>query len=108
MEIGKINPAGDALFELLRSTISPDGAHAFGHLVLYTPFGVVRGRTGIAFLQGLNNGEENTAVEDARAVIELNEVTVEHYSNHLPTANFDRLYVRLADIQGFALERSPG
>lgn len=108
MEIGKINATGDALFGLLRSSLSTDGANAFGHLVLYTSFGVVRGRTGIAFLQGLNNGEENTSVEASRAVIELNDVTVEHYSNHLPTASFDRLYVRLADIQGFALERSSG
>jgi hypothetical protein len=35
--------------------------------------------------------------------IELNDVSVEHYSNHLPTAAFDRLYVRLSDIQGFAM-----
>jgi hypothetical protein len=104
METGKINSAGGALFELLRTSISPDGANAFGHLVLYTSFGVVRGRTGLAFLQGLNHEEENRAVEESHPVIELNEVSVEHYSNHLPTASFDRLYVRIADIQGFALE----
>jgi hypothetical protein len=96
----------DALISMLRSSLSAEGANAFGHLVLYTSFGVVRGRTGLAFLQGLNHQEKGQTVE--AEVIELNEVSVEHYSNHLPTAAFDRLCVRLADIRGFALERVSG
>jgi hypothetical protein len=35
-------------------------------------------------------------------ILELEDVTIEHYSNHLPTATFDRLFVRLAEVQGFA------
>jgi len=42
------------------------------------------------------------------AVIEINEVTVEHYSNHLASASFERLYVRLSDVLGFALVGTQG
>lgn len=90
---------GDVLIELLRSTATPSSAQTFAHLVLYTAFGVVRGRTGIAFTQ---EGEHDS--EKGRGgVIVLNDVTVEHYSNHLASATFDRLYVKLEGVQGFAL-----
>lgn len=39
-------------------------------------------------------------------VLELAEVAVEHYSNHLPTGTYDRLFVRVADVQGFAIDAS--
>jgi hypothetical protein len=35
-------------------------------------------------------------------------VIVEHYSNHLATANFERFYVRLSEVQAFALVGSKG
>jgi len=89
----------DALFRLLRSSIAPDGSLTQGHLVLYTSFGVVRGRTGLAFNQELIRGDAGQSLD----VIELNDVTVEHYSNHLPTASFEKLYLRLEEVQGFAL-----
>jgi hypothetical protein len=93
----------DALIARLRSSLSASGEQAFGHLVLYTSFGVVRGRIGLTFAQGLIN-KETAAAELARhEVIEINDVTVEHYSNHLANASFDRLYVRLSDVLGFAL-----
>jgi hypothetical protein len=95
---------GDVLIELLRSSISPGGAQTFAHLVLYTSFGVVRGRTGIAFTQE----GENKSEKGRGAVIALNDVTVEHYSNHLASATFDRLYVKLEDVQGFALVYNQG
>lgn len=99
----------DALIALLRSSLSASGEQAFGHLVLYTSFGVVRGRIGLTFAQGLIRKE--TAESDTGAsheAIEINDVTVEHYSNHLANASFDRLYVRLSDVVGFALVGSQG
>jgi hypothetical protein len=95
----------DALIELLKSSLTADGAQAFGHLLLYTSFGVVRGRIGLAFAQSLIARENagNGETDYSQRVIELNDATVEHYSNHLPTAGFNRLYVRLVNVQGFAM-----
>jgi hypothetical protein len=101
MSQSKPATSADALISVLRAALGGDGPVAFGHLVLYTSFGVVRGRTGLAFAQELVNKENGGG--SLQEVIELCEVTVEHYSNHLPTASFDRLYVRLADVNGFAL-----
>jgi hypothetical protein len=100
----KIAGPADALLALLKSSLNASGSQSFGHLVLYTSFGVVRGRIGLAFAQGLI-GDEDSAVESGSsdAAVEINDVTVEHYSNHLASANFDRLYVRLSDVLGFAL-----
>lgn len=99
----------DALITLLKSSLSASGEQAFGHLVLYTSFGVVRGRIGLTFAQGLIRKETVGAESDAPLeVIEINDVTVEHYSNHLANATFDRLYVRLSDVLGFALVGSQG
>lgn len=109
MNESKIMSPADALITLLRSTLSASGAQAFGHLVLYTSFGVVRGRTGLAFAQEMVSRENGEADEgSAPEVIALNEVTVEHYSNHLASASFDRLYVKLSDVQGFALVGNQG
>lgn len=99
----------DPLIMLLRSSLNASGAQAFGHLVVYTSFGVVRGRIGLTFAQGLIS-EENGGAELGvhHDVIEINDVTVEHYSNHLANASFDRLYVKLADVLGFALVGNQG
>lgn len=105
MNQSKTAGQADALIDLLKSSLTAEGAQAFGHLVLYTSFGVVRGRIGLTFAQ-LLIGTEIGADPDAAAaqeVIELNDATVEHYSNHLPTASFNRLYVRLINVQGFAM-----
>lgn len=100
----KIAAPADALIALLTSSLNASGAQAFGQLVVYTSFGVVRGRIGMAFSQGLINKEGGgTETSSADAVVEINDVSVEHYSNHLASANFDRLYVRLSDVLGFAL-----
>jgi len=101
--------AADPLIALLRSSLSASGAQAFGHLVLYTSFGVVRGRTGMAFAQEVISMEKGEAdASFSLEVIELNDVTVEHYSNHLANASFDRLYVKLSDVHGFALAGNQG
>jgi len=100
----------DALIALLKASLSSKGEQAFGHLALYTTFGVVRGRIGLTFAQGLIGDGGGTQAEAGSAleVIEINDVTVEHYSNHLANATFDRLYVRLTDVHGFALVGGQG
>ena len=104
MNESKIAAPADALIALLTSSLNASGAQAFGQLVVYTSFGVVRGRIGLAFSQGLISKDgERTETGSADAVVEMNDVSVEHYSNHLASANFDRLYVRLSDVLGFAL-----
>jgi hypothetical protein len=79
-----------ALIGLLKSSLTAEGAQAFGHLVLYTSFGVVRGRIGLAFAQSLiaEEGSANTKPGSAQEVIELNDATVEHYSNHLKASRW--------------------
>lgn len=107
-EIKTAAPA-DALITLLRSSLSASGEQSFGHLVLYTSFGVVRGRIGLTFAQGLiTKHSAGAEAGPPHEVIEINDVTVEHYSNHLANASFDRLYVRLSDVLGFALVGSQG
>src|ERR1700742_5220074 len=92
-------PAAHSIIRLLKSALTTDGAQAFGHLVLYTSFGVLKGRIGYGFAQELINPQTSAPVFET---IELNDVIIEHYSNPLPSATFDRLYVRLADVQGVA------
>ncbi|MGA9772478.1 MAG: hypothetical protein WBV94_25820 [Blastocatellia bacterium] len=101
MEAASTAPA-DALINLLRSSLTADGAQSFAQVVLYTSFGVVRGRIGYAFAQVLK-GEHISNTNPFHSVIELDDVIIEHYSNHLAKASFNRLYVRLSDVQGFAL-----
>lgn len=102
--MNEVNTAenADALIHLLRSSLGADGAQSFAQVVLYTSFGVVRGRIGYAFGQVLKD-EQISNTNPFRAVIELDDVMVDHYSNHLPNASFKRLYVRLNDVQGFSL-----
>lgn len=93
--------AGDILIRLLRTSLAPGGAQSFNQLVLYTSFGVVRGRIGYSFSQEVLNTEPaDPRLSDS--LVELNAVTVEHFSNHLASASFERLYVRLDDVRGFA------
>ena len=99
--------SADALLSLIKSSLSADGTPGFGEMVLYTSFGVVRGKLGLLFGQQLLN-ENEVRPDSSYQVIELNEVSVEHYSNHLPTASFDRLYVRLDDVRGYSLIGSHG
>lgn len=94
--------AADELILLLKASLMADGSQSFAQVVLYTSFGVVRGRIGHNFAQVLKE-EQTSKANSSRAVLELNDATVEHYSNHLPTASFNRIYVRLKDAHGFAL-----
>jgi hypothetical protein len=108
MDESKVAAPTDALFHMIKSSLSADGSPSFWQLVLYTSFGVVRGRVGLAFAQKLHNEANGGEADLMQQVIELNDVAVEHYSNHLPTAEFTRLYVRLSEVQGFALVDSQG
>ena len=49
MNESKTTAPADVLIALLRSSLSASGEQSFGHLVLYTSFGVVRGRIGLTF-----------------------------------------------------------
>ena len=101
----KLAAPADALIALLKASLTGGGAQAFGYLVIYTSFGVLRGRTGVAFHEELLSQEKGG---EPPQLIELNDVVVEHYSNHLATASFDRFYVRLSEVQAFALVGSKG
>jgi hypothetical protein len=102
MNEGNTAAPADALIHLIRISLTADGAQSFGQVVLYTSFGVVKGRIGHTFAQELKE-EQSGGLNPWHEVIELNDVLVEHYSNHLATASFTRLYVPLKAVLGFAL-----
>ena len=84
-----------------------DGAAGVGlssQIVLYTSFGVVRGRIAPAFMKQL--ADPDSALQ-LPPLVEIYDATVEHYSSHLPTGSFASFYVRLTDVNGVAVERLP-
>lgn len=98
----------DTLFTTIRSSVETD-PQGERRVVLYTSFGVVRGRVSAAAFGETNRSQDSRLENTSRVVIdpdllELEGAAVEHYSNHLPTAAFERLFVRLSDVQGFALD----
>ena len=98
----------DALFTTIRSAVEAD-PHSRHRLILYTSFGVVRGSVSAAAFEDSNRMGDTRVENTSRVtiepdVLELNAATVEHYSNHLPTGSYDRLFVRVADVQGFSVE----
>ena len=99
----------DALIQMLKGSLSSTGASSTDIVVLYTTFGVVRGRAGLAFANGMPERDNSASTDQAIAdTVEVTGATVEHYSNHLAPATFDRLYVRLSDVVGFAFVRQAG
>lgn len=102
----------DALFTTIRSAVETDPQRQH-RLILYTSFGVVRGSVSAAAF-GETNRMTDTQVENISRVtiepdvIELDEASVEHYSNHLPTGTYNRLFVRITDVQGFAIDEMAG
>lgn len=98
----------DALFTTIRSAVETDSTRQH-KLILYTSFGVVRGAISAAAFSETNRMADASVENTSRVtidpdVIELADVAVEHYSNHLPTGTYDRLFVRVADVQGFAID----
>jgi hypothetical protein len=84
------------LKSLLRKSLAAGKSPSSPDIVLYASFGVVKGRTTLAGTQQTDGNLTQTEI------LELVDVTVEHYSSHLPTASFDQLYIRLSDIRAFA------
>lgn len=98
----------DALFTTIRSAVetNPQRQH---FLILYTSFGVVRGGVSAAAFEETNRMADVRVENTSRVtiepdVLELERASVEHYSNHLPTGSYERLFVRIADVQGFAID----
>lgn len=101
----------DALFTTIRTAVEAD-PNQQKRLILYTSFGVARGRVTAEAFETANKMldarvEHTTRVLLEPDVLELEDVTIEHYSNHLPTGFYERLFIRLTDIQGFAVDREP-
>ncbi|HQR37478.1 MAG TPA: hypothetical protein PLF26_03670 [Blastocatellia bacterium] len=102
----------DALFTTIRAAVETDASHQ-RRIILYTSFGVVRGTVSAAAF-GETNRMADTRLENTSRVvidpdvIELEQCTVEHSSNHLPTGMFDRLFVRVDDVRGFAIDDGSG
>jgi hypothetical protein len=98
----------DTLFTTIRASVetNPQGQR---RVVLYTDFGVVRGRVSASAFGESNRMPDSRLENTSRVIIdpdilELEAVTIEHYSNHLPTAMFERFFVRLEGVQGFAID----
>ncbi len=92
----------DAFISTLKTLVPPEGQPGSEYLLLYTSFGLVKGRVGLVVAQNLHS-EDRVGKISQSEVIELSNVAVEHYSNHLPTASFERFYLRLSEIQGLAV-----
>lgn len=102
----------DTLFTAIRASLDADLTRTYSNLVLYTSFGVVKGKVSRLMTDRLNvaandNIENSTSrVRIEPDVLELDDCRVEHYSSHLPTGHFRKLYVRMEDIQSFAFDVS--
>jgi hypothetical protein len=99
----------DTLFTAIRSSLDADLTRTYSNLVLYTSFGIVRGRVSRNITDTLNTPRDSRLENSSRVridpdVLEMDDCEVEHYSNHLPTAHFNKLYVRIEGIQGFAFD----
>jgi len=102
---------GKAIFDLLRASFDAGRDRLYINLIIYTPFGIVRGKVSRVTTAPQSSSYQPALPHQDREqmltsdLLELHDVSVEHYSNHLPSANFDRLYVNTRDIQGIAFER---
>lgn len=98
----------DTLFTTIRSAVETDPQRQH-RLILYTSFGVVRGTVSASAFEDTNRMADTRVENTSRVtvdpdVLELQDVAVEHYSNHLPTGGYERLFVRIDDVQGFAID----
>ena len=73
-------------------------------VVIYTPFGIVRGEVSRA---ELNNVRDEQRRESSGGVLAIDTATVEHYSNHLPTGNYPTLLISLSEISGLVVIGEP-
>jgi len=84
----------DRLIEFLAANLEERPELA---LLIYAPFGILRGK----LTRGTGSADAVSPIDQAMLVLE--EVTVEHYSNHIPTASYRQLSVNLNDVQGCAI-----
>jgi hypothetical protein len=83
----------DSFFLALRALLVADSSRLHSNLVLYTPFGIVRGRVSRQFIEQMK----------ASNVVELDECEIEHFSSHMPSGRFIKFFVRISEIQGYTL-----
>ncbi len=99
----------DTLFTAIRSSLDADLTRTFSNLVLYTSYGIVRGKISRAMTDNLTAARDSRLENVSRVrietdVLELDDAEVEHFSSHLPTAQFSKLYVRIDEIRSFAFD----
>ncbi|MFN7944626.1 MAG: hypothetical protein U0Z53_04700 [Blastocatellia bacterium] len=71
-------------------------------LILYLPFGIVRGQMVADSPEGVI-----AQLSGGAGMVEISQAVVEHYSNHLPTGNYDRLFIGVAQLTGFSVIEQP-
>ncbi|HMZ80686.1 MAG TPA: hypothetical protein PLL06_13365 [Acidobacteriota bacterium] len=99
----------DTLFTAIRSSLDADLTRQFSNLVLYTSYGIVRGRVGRTVTDNLSVAHDARLESVSRLrietdVLELDDAEVEHFSSHMPTARYNKLYVRIEEIHSFAFD----
>jgi hypothetical protein len=67
-------------------------------LILYLPFGIVRGQ-----ILAADPAAAAAALSGTQGMVEIRQANVEHYSNHLPTGRYSSLFVNLQQISGFSI-----
>src|SRR5437762_7678964 len=86
-----------ALQRLSEAFASQAGQRETLSLIIYAPFGIVRGELTHTSLRAA------ASLSGEGSVIELQRATVEHYSNHLPTGNYATLFINLKEVSGFVI-----
>ncbi|MBX7222679.1 MAG: hypothetical protein K1Y36_22215 [Blastocatellia bacterium] len=99
----------DTLFTAIRSSLDADLTRTFTNLVVYTPYGIVRGKVSRTMTDSISRAHDAKLENVSRVrietdILELDDAEVEHFSSHLPTANFPKLYVKMDEILSFAFD----
>src|SRR5258708_6461359 len=96
---------GESLLGLIGRMLKSDKSLLSEGVAIYTSYGIVRGR--ISRLNtasdGIGVGSTDLLHLHSPVLLEVEDVTVEHYANHLAGARYDRLFVSVSDICSFAL-----
>src|SRR5262249_3934278 len=95
----------ESLINLIRRMLQSDKTAYSEGVAIYTSFGVVRGRITRASVpsDGNDNAPADLLHPHSPDLLEIEDVTVEHYANHLAAARYDRLFISVSDIRSFAL-----
>lgn len=89
----------DAIVYQLNNAINSEtGPVEVLRIVIYAPFGVVR-----ADVTATEIRKAAQTISDDHHLIQLQNVAVEHYSNHLPTGNYERLLLSTKKIAGLVI-----